>query len=100
MLSIYVAQIAVAANGNPSITVRRRGTTGLDGLHPAFPPIALPASTFPDALSAEGYAEALIRTAGLLDNNGQHGLVWVSTGYTIVNGQRMAARTAAIADPR
>jgi hypothetical protein len=94
-LSTYVAQIAVAEDGNPQISVRVRNSATL---HPTFPRIAVPAKDFPTALSAEGYAEALIRTAGIL-TDAQPSLVWVSSGHTLVAGRRYAARTAALADP-
>jgi len=96
-LSTYVAQIAVAANGNPSITVRERAPGWLQ--HPAFPPVTVPGSEFPTAIAAEPYAEAILRQAGVL-SPAQQQLVWVSSGHTLVNGRRYAARTAAIADAR
>lgn len=95
-LSTYVAQIAVAEDGNPQISVRVRNSATL---HPTFPRIAVPAKDFPTALAAEGYAESLIRTVGGIIPPEQQGLVWISSGHTLVQGRRYAVRTAAIRDP-
>lgn len=95
MSSTYVAQIAVAEDGNPQISVRVRNSATL---HPTFPRIAVPGFQYPTAIDAEAYAESLLRTDGVLTPE-QPQLVWISSGHTLVNGRRMAVRTAAIADP-
>lgn len=88
-------QIAVAANGNPSVRVLPYQGLPLPAAAEAFAPIALPGSTFPDAFAAEQYAEHLLRHAGVISQEVQvAGLVWISGGHTVVNGRRYAVRTA------
>lgn len=93
-LTQYVVQIAVADNGNPSIQVLPRSPEFLP--HPSFPPIALPGSEFPDALSARDYAARLLQTAGLLEQG--RDLVFIGSGYTLVQGRRYAALSAPLPD--
>jgi hypothetical protein len=88
---MYQAQIAVAENGNPQLT-----TT-----HPAMTfPVAMPARDFPTAQQAEGYAENLLCTAGVITpEQAQAHLVWISAGYTLVQGRRYAVRRAPVPGP-
>lgn len=88
-------QIAIADDGNPQVTVIPWQNMPLPAAAAAFPPIALPAATFSDAFAAEEYAERLLLHGGVISQEVQTaGLVWISAGYTMVNGRRMAVRRA------
>lgn len=90
-------QIAVAENGNPQVTVIAWRDKPLTGRANEFPPIALPGATFPDAFAAQEYAEALLVHGGVISQEvAAAGLVWVSSGYTVVGGRRLAVRRAPI----